>query len=224
MNFLSHFYFDRNNTNPYEILGMVMPDLLKNANKLWSPHPEKNEELFKDNQAHIGILKGWKRHLQVDSLFHNSEFFKHHQHQIKLQLRDVLVGSPVKPFFLGHISLELMLDSLLITENLIDVRCFYNHLNKIDTLELESFIKLNNISNTEHFFCFFEIFKKEEYLFSYANPSKISYALKRICMRLWENPFTIEQEEALTERLIKYKNSLSEEFIFIFDSIDAQLN
>ena len=33
MNFLSHYYFDRDVTNCYHILGIVLPDLLKNADK-----------------------------------------------------------------------------------------------------------------------------------------------------------------------------------------------
>jgi hypothetical protein len=43
-------------------------------------------------------------------------------------------------------------------------------------------------------------------------------------MRIWENPFTQEQEIALTKSLLNYKDGLSEEFIFIFETIDAQLD
>ncbi|MDA9555170.1 hypothetical protein N9R54_02930 [Pelobium sp.] len=224
MNFLSHFYFDRQNTNAYEVLGAVLPDLIKNANKTWNPHPEKNESLFADNPAHQAILKGWKKHLKVDNLFHNADFFKHHQHEIKLCLKKTLAGSPVKPFFLGHISLEILLDSLLITEGLIDVNTFYKHLNAVDTDELSSFLTLCKISDLEQFFKYFNIFKNEKYLFSYAQTDKITYALKRICMRIWDQPFSPEQEELLTKSLLAYKNNLSEEFIFIFEMIDGQLN
>ena len=224
MNFLSHFYFDRNNTNAYEVLGAVLPDLLKNANKTWNPHPEKHQELFKDNSNHAALLTGWKKHLQVDNLFHNSDFFKHHQHQIKLCLRDNLIGSPIKPFFLGHVSLELMLDSLLITEELINVESFYSHLNQVDIAELTSFLTRCKIPDIDHFLHFFHLFKKEEYLYSYAQSEKITYALKRICMRIWDNPIQPEQEIAITKSLLKYKDGLSEEFIFIFEIIDAQLN
>lgn len=224
MNFLSHFYFDRNNANAYEVLGAVLPDLLKNANKSWTPHPEKHQELFKNHPIHTDLLRGWKKHLEVDNLFHNSDFFKHHQHQIKLCLKDNLIGSPVKPFFLGHVSLELMLDSLLITKELINVKFFYKHLNQVDITEVISFLKLCQIPDINQFLHFFTIFKKEEYLYSYAQTEKITYALKRICMRIWENPFTQEQEIALTKSLLNYKDGLSEEFIFIFETIDAQLD
>jgi hypothetical protein len=224
MNFLSHFYFDRKNPNPYEVLGIVLPDLLKNANKNWNLHPEKNESHYDLMPHQKSILKGWKRHLKVDQLFHNSIFFKYHQHEIKLILRDILKDSQVKPFFIGHISLELLLDSLLITRQIISVDFFYHQLNAIEKSELDLFLRLNKIENTEQFHNFYTKFISERYVYSYAEESKIAYALRRICMRIWENPFSLAQENEITERLIKYKKRLSEEFIIIFDDIESQLN
>ena len=203
---------------------MVLPDLIKNADKTWNFHPEKNEHLFIGNKNHEAILKGWKRHLMVDQIFHDADFFKYHQHQIKLLIRKSLKGSTVKPFFIGHISLELLLDSLLLTENIIQPTPFYNYLDQVNEQELSSFLSLNDLENTEKFFKFFTMFKKEQYIFSYAKPENITYAIKRICMRLWKDPFTNEQEDALTQSLINYKNELADKFIFIFEVIDAEIN
>ncbi|OAQ42188.1 hypothetical protein A5893_03470 [Pedobacter psychrophilus] len=224
MNFLSHYYFDRNNSNPYEVLGMVLPDLIKNADKSWNIHLEKNAQLFTDNDESKSLIKGWERHLLVDRLFHSSSFFYHHQHEIKLKIREAIIESPVKPFFLGHISLELLLDGFLLSENLIDVNKFYDLINRVDENVLEQFLFLNGIEDTEKFFRFFTMFKNEKFLFSYTNPEKITYALKRICMRLWQNPFTEEQEQSLTKSLILYKSKLSGEFLPIFELIESQLN
>jgi acyl carrier protein phosphodiesterase len=224
MNFLSHYYFDRKSSNPYEVLGMVLPDLIKNADKSYNIYPEKNEHIFLGNKHHSALLNGWKRHLQVDKIFHNSPFFFHHQHQIKLLIKNAISDSPVKPFFLGHISLELLLDNLLISEGLIDVENFYKLINEVDEKILKQFISLNGIADTDKFFKFFAMFKNEKYLFSYTNLDKITYALERICMRLWKNPFTKEQADSLTKSLILYKTKLSEEFLTIFELIDSRLN
>ncbi len=224
MNFLSHYYFDRYNENPYEVLGIILPDLLKNANKSWNIHPEKKTKLFESEKIQNSILNGWKRHLEVDRLFHGSAFFKHHQHQIKLVIRDSIKESPVKPFFLGHISLELMLDSLLILKDVIEVEEFYRKLDGVSSESINLFLSLNGISDLEQFNNFFERFKKEKYVYNYAKDEQITYALKQICKRLWKDPFTIEQEGELTLRLADYKKKLGEDFIIIFDHIDAQLN
>ncbi|HTN21486.1 MAG TPA: hypothetical protein VL125_13475 [Pelobium sp.] len=223
MNFLSHYYFDRTKENPYEVFGMVLPDLLKNADKTWNVHPEKHSILVSSPRQN-NIITGWKRHLEVDRIFHNSEFFKYHQHQIKLSIREVISSSPVKPFFLGHIGLELLLDSLLISEKLISIEKFYIKLASIEEEEIRLFLQLNLITDQDKFFRFFNNFVAEKYLYNYADESKIAYALKRICMRLWTNPFTPEQEVAITQCLVDYKKELREDFIIIFDQIDAQIN
>ncbi len=203
---------------------MVLPDLIKNADKSLNLLPEKNVRLNHECEDIKSLLFGWKRHLKVDRVFHSSPFFFHHQHQIKLLIKDAIINSPVKPFFLGHISLELLLDSLLLSENLINVENFYALINKVNDKTLKQFINLNGFEDTDKFFKFFDMFKNEKYLFSYADPEKVTYALKRICMRLWQDPFDEDQERNLTKSLILYKTKLSEEFLPIFELIDSQLN
>ena len=224
MNFLSHFYFDRHNPNPYETLGCLLPDLVKNTDRKWNIYPEKqNPELF-SNPLHQQILSGWKKHLQVDILFHSSEFFLHHQHQLKQSLKVILNGSPVKPFFLAHIGVELLLDSLLISEEKINVDRVYQHLAEVDESVLNLFLEINRIEDIQRFDKFYKSFMKEKYLWAYADDHKISYSLKRICMRIWEQPFSVKQETKLTAILTDYKIKLSQDFIFIFDFIAARLN
>jgi hypothetical protein len=222
MNFLSHYYFDRDNTKAYEVLGSLLPDLLKNANNSWNIHPEKKDHHYQ-NPAHSHLLKGWKKHLLVDKIFHNTAFFFFHQHQLKLELREVIKNSPVKPFFLGHIALELILDHLLLTEKKINVDQLYLHLNQISHQDIESFFRLNDLEHTEKFSLFFESFKKDQYLKKYIEVKNISYSLKRICMRLWNNPFTLQQEEEMTKIIEQYISKLRGEFILIFDEIESQL-
>ena len=224
MNFLSHFYFDRYNRNPYETLGCLLPDLVKNTDRKWNIYPEKqNPEIFSD-PLHQQILRGWKKHLQVDILFHSSEFFLHHQHQLKQSLKLILNDSPVKPFFLAHIGVELLLDSLLIHQKMIDVDRVYQHLEEVDESVLNLFLEISRIEDIQRFDKFYESFKKEKYLWAYAEDHKISYSLKRICMRIWDDTFSTQQEAELTIILTDYKIKLSQDFIFIFDFIAARLN
>lgn len=60
MNFLSHYYFDRDINNCYHILGIVLPDLLKNADKNIILHPEKLHHPDKNINS---IIAGWNKHL-----------------------------------------------------------------------------------------------------------------------------------------------------------------
>jgi len=223
MNFLSHFYFDQSAKDPQFILGLVLPDLIKNAHKDWKIHPQKYEELFLADEAHMAILSGWKKHLSVDKYFHSSDFFLHHTHQIKELIQTWLIKSRVWPSFLAHISLELMLDSLLITENMVSVDDFYQQLEKIDRTKLKHFLELNQIPNPEIFFQFYDRFVDSKYLNSYRDSHQISYALNRICMRLWPQGLEQETQHKLNSSLIQYLVVLKSDFRSIFNQIELQL-
>ncbi len=220
MNFLSHFYFDRETDNCYLILGTVMPDLLKNADKNIIIHPEK---IHHSNPGVSSIIKGWNKHLEVDRYFHSSEFFLSHSHQLKKLLLPAMEGSPVKPFFLGHIALELILDNLLLTTGRVTADGFYAHLDGCEATVVQEFLTVAGIKDTGFFFKFYEDFKRSRYLYTYAETREIAYALKRICMRVWKNPFTPENEAQMNGILMTYREGLKDNFMIIFDEIDSKL-
>ena len=220
MNFLSHFYFDRDTDNCYHILGTLMPDLLKNADKTIVLHPEHLTHPDKNIMSMIG---GWQKHLAVDKHFHSSEFFTYHSHQLKLELLPALEGSPVKPFFLGHIGVELILDNLLVTTDKISVDDFYTHLSGCREDVIIDFLTCSGMKDPQRFIAFFEQFKRSEYLRTYKDTSQVAYALKRICMRIWKNPFTTEQEVVLSNIVLNYRTRLEPNFMEIFDLIRSKL-
>ncbi|MFD1256495.1 hypothetical protein ACFQ3S_06765 [Mucilaginibacter terrae] len=216
MNFLSHYYFDRYTPNCYHVLGTVMPDLLKNADKSIILHPQQQH--YPSGSLHQ-LYNGWQKHLLVDRHFHNSEFFKTHSHQLKLQLRPAIEGSPVKPFFLGHIAIELILDNLLLTTNQVNADDFYAHLSSCDDTVISMFLTISDMKDPSLFTRYFENFKRNKYLHSYAQTEQVAYALKRICMRIWPNPFTPEQEAAMNEVIVSYRQSIETSFMEIFGEI-----
>jgi hypothetical protein len=220
MNFLSHYYFERGTTNCYHTLGTVLPDLLKNADNSVNIHPEK---LQHPNPAINDIISGWRKHLEVDRDFHSSDFFITRSHELKKLLLPAINGSPAKPFFIGHIALELILDNLLITTNKIAVDDFYDQLNSCNNGLIEEFLHYAGLSDTTRFFHFYESFKKSRYLETYDQEEKIAYAIKRICMRIWKDPFTAQQEEQMTGALTAYRKSMYPHFMSIFDEISCRL-
>jgi len=222
MNFLSHFYFDRHCDDPHLVLGAVLPDLVKNARKDWNLHPEKNAEQF-SGSFESSILKGWRRHMIVDRSFHNSLFFSEHTAGIKRAIVPALKNSVVRPSFLAHISLELMLDSTLLTENHIQSVDFYSHLKQSDRETINRFLKLNNIEETNQFFTFFDKFIQSNYLESYRESHNIMYALNRICMRVWKDPLTDYEIHALGEILNHYHHNLLGNYMEIFEEINVKL-
>jgi hypothetical protein len=222
MNFLSHFYFDRKSTDCHLILGTVLPDLVKNARKDWNLHPEKKADLVTGTFEH-SILTGWKRHLAVDKHFHNSAFFNEHTGAIRTAISPILKSSPVRPSFLAHISLELMLDGLLLTQDIINAEELYSHLRNSDRIALSRFLEMNKMDDTPYFFKFFDRFIESSYLNSYRETGHIMYALSRICMRIWDEPFNETQMLQLTSVLMAYNEHLLDDYMTIFEDIEGDL-
>lgn len=222
MNFLSHFYFDRHSEDPHLVLGAVLPDLLKNARKDWNLHPERNAERFSSN-FESSILEGWRRHMIVDRNFHNSDFFSEHTSGIKKAIIPALKNSVVRPSFLAHISLELMLDGTLLTENHVQTVDFYSHLRQSDREAINRFLKLNNIQDTSQFFIFFDKFIQSNYLESYRESQNIMYALNRICMRVWKDPLNDSEILVLGDILNDYHLNLLGNYMEIFEEINVKL-
>ncbi len=224
MNFLSHFYFDRYTADPDLVLGTVLPDLVKNARKDWHLHPQKHEEDFQHSEKMCAILSGWKRHLEVDLYFHSSAFFAGQTKTIRLLIAPILQNSPVRPSFLAHISLEIMLDSILLSKNIVNPDDFYEQLKKSDRSSLTQFLNLSMLDDCPRFFQFFDKFIEVSYLHKYREGSDMVYALNRICMRLWQDPLNETQKLQLAAILSDYKEYLETIFMTIFDDIESRLN
>lgn len=206
------------------VLGVVLPDFIKNAQKDYNLYPLKIKHLFEEEPHQISILNGWKRHIEVDQIFHSSNFFQEYTNELKQLILPSCENSPVKPFFLAHIGLELVLDHLLIVDRLININTFYHQLAGADKTALNSFLRTSSLENTEVFFKFLNRFISSRYLLSYQKIENIAYALNQICKRLWDNPFTDPQLSALTEQLDKFKDTIKDDYLSIFGYIETELN
>lgn len=223
MNFLSHFYFERYATQPERVLGSLLPDLLKNVDKGYIFHPQKHEEQLFLHPQSMAISEGWYRHVEVDKLFHSSEFFLQHCHVLRKQLEPVLKGLPIRPSFMAHIAVELLLDHLLIEHNLINVSRLYEHLEQVNRPILKSYLKTIGLEDTDDFMRFYEQFLQWRYIFEYKDITQISKPLFNISKRIWA--FNAEQQhhEALTEVLINYNNNQLTNFKEIYTYIQDNM-
>jgi len=222
MNFLSHYYFDRLSEDACVVMGTVLPDLIKNA-KQANLYPQKNEFLFTGNTEEESLLKGWKRHLNVDLYFHSSVFFLEKTTELKILIKPIVENTLVRPSFLAHIGLELLLDHLLIEHNLIQVNQFYEYLSEAKKASLSDFLAHAGLQDQTVFFKFLDDFISSKYLFSYQKMDNISYALNRICMRLWPQSLDQNQLDALTIQLEIFKKILQKDFFQIFEEIEHKL-
>lgn len=223
MNFLSHFYFVREYDDPYLIMGTVLPDLTKNHRKEWILHPGKHAQALGGTPETAALYKGWMLHLEVDRLFHSSAFFREHTIALRKAIAEIAGRTPFRPFFLAHIAYELILDSLLVTENQVDVPRFYRMLIRCKRSPVNVFLQQNKIRETSGFFSFLESFIASRYLESYRKPSNMVYALNRVAQRVWDAELSEEETEALTRLFAAYKTGLQRQYLDVFKEINNQL-
>jgi acyl carrier protein phosphodiesterase len=224
VNFLSHFYFERFALDAEKVLGALLPDLLKNADKSYSFQIHKYEDQLHFHPKSIALYEGWSRHVAVDKLFHSSDFFYTHTHNLRKQIEDTVQDLPIRASFLAHISLELLLDHLLIKHSILNVNRLYEHLTTIDRSVLTSFLKVLGDVDIDRFLAYYDSFIASKYIIQYDDINNISYALFNICSRVWNFKESEQHVSELTSHLINYEvnylKSYKEIFLVIQDKIE----
>ncbi|ERJ60976.1 hypothetical protein [Sphingobacterium paucimobilis] len=223
MNFLSHYYFERYAIEPEQVLGGLLPDLLKNVDKKYSFQIHKYDDILNTTPKAHAITEGWRRHVEVDRLFHNSEFFYKHTHQLRLAIEKDIVDLPIRASFLAHIGLELLLDHELIAHDLLNVGRLYDHLAHVDRKDVSSYLQHLGRIDTTLFFDFYDRFLASRYIFDYAKVENLPHALFNICRRIWKFEVTEWHVRRLGESLEEYRETQLQGFFDIYSYLSQQL-
>ena len=222
MNFLSHFYFERHLPQPERVIGVLLPDLLKNANKELTIHPVRFETSLLGHPKTAPMYEGWNRHVLTDKIFHNLPFFFEHTHELKILLKPVVEATPIRPSFLSHIALELLLDHLLLRDEHVQTNVFYDALEKVDQQALQRFLTTCGIDQPKFFFDYLQSFMRHRYVESYIHLDQVAFALTQICKRLWVFDRDLLDMNAFQEVLNRYSEVLRPVFMDVFHEIDLQ--
>lgn len=223
MNFLSHYYFERFAPSSERVVGSILPDLLKNVNKDYNFHPHRFEDQLLANIDTFEIDKGWQRHVEVDKLFHSSEFFIEHNHQLRRILDPIVHDLPIRASFLAHIAIELILDHLLICDEVVKVDRLYEHLAGANQQAIRKYIHVIGVEDVESFILFYNEFIEWRYISDYAYLTNISKPLFNISKRLWEFEATAQHHQLLTHALVDYRDRHMKDYKMIYHYIQDKL-
>ncbi|WP_164122358.1 MULTISPECIES: hypothetical protein [Sphingobacterium] len=223
MNFLSHYYFERYAVDPEQVLGGLLPDLLKNVDKGYSFQLHKYEPALSSTPKSKSITAGWERHVEVDRLFHNSDFFYKHTHQLRIVIEQDILNLPIRASFLAHIALELLLDHELIAHDLLNVGRLYEHLEEVDRKAVAIYLYGLGKVDIDRFFIFYDKFIASKYIFEYAKVENLPHALFSICKRIWKFEVGDTHIQQLGERLEDYQKEHMSGFLEIYNYITQKL-
>jgi hypothetical protein len=171
-------------------LGVALPDLLSAYDRQLRFHQSRVQKQLAVSQ-NIPLWLGVKNHLITDAFFHKSEFFKKSYQEIRpILIRTLPPELNVRPFFLGHIAVELLLDHWLLKNNPSLAGQFYATLQPIDLgrtrTELESFFAIK----IDRFDYFMNKFMTLRFVESYSDLKNLIGAMNRMLMRTRQEPIT----------------------------------
>lgn len=226
MNFVSHYYLDREHTSSMFLLGISTPDLLSDFRKgirLRQVHlPLIMESDASEGQ--IQFYNGVLRHFEVDRLFHSSDFFQSETRYISSQLRNIFNKREIERiFFVSHILLELMMDRILIMNDkniLDDYYATYTPSNIQKTIRLSEWISRRPLPG---YYSYLIRFSQKKFLYQYRQLAFIVRVMRQIFTKVRLEKTAFLYDSRLFRFLESYQPYLKSKIPYCMCEIERQL-
>ena len=172
--------------DPYLLAGTAVPDWLNVVDRQARVR-SKNAAQFTDhsNSPIARLARGIVRHHQDDAWFHQTPAFVELSYQFTMQIRDALPGDDgLRPSFLGHILVELLLDAALIQEFPDELHAYYDCLEQVDSELISRAINLMQTRRRVDMSIFLPRFLAIRFLYDYLEDAKLLFRLNQIMNRV----------------------------------------
>ncbi|TWT50704.1 hypothetical protein Pla22_34470 [Rubripirellula amarantea] len=189
MNFLCHAlpYLE---TNPLVAICTGVPDWLSAVDrkvrarrKMAALHLDSDDQKLRDVAA--GIMK----HIDDDRWFHSTEAFTHTNLELAVELRDLLPGDTgFRPMFVGHIVIEMLLDSIWIRRDRSFGEQYYSAVENADAREIERCVNVITGKPTMALAPLIGRFAEVAFLYDYAEPEGMLLRLNQVMKRVKLQP------------------------------------
>jgi hypothetical protein len=186
MNFLAHYYFHKDNNNNYFTVGLTMPDLLSFHSRKIRLTKQVLKKLFSKeiNQNIRSHIIGMSIHLDLDSWFHSSKFFKKNLIFLQNKYIDFNKEKEQLPHFYSHIILEIFIDRYLLTIHPDIADNFYLSYKKFDFSKVSKIFNELEYFDNSKFLSFANDVANSTFLKEYTDDYSIMSVLKRVSKRI----------------------------------------
>jgi hypothetical protein len=212
MNFLSHYYLDSEKDNIYFNFGLILPDLMGIYRRGWKLSSKQHK--FDGIPELREILRGVIKHYELDSVFHQSGFFRKFTDLMADQLNAEGEDLPTyKRHFIAHILLELIIDRVIIKKHKKVAVQFYNDLVRLDLEIIRKFFLGEPPDLLEGFINLVNRFRFEQNLYKYLDNDIIVFSLNRVLARV--KVFNIaegQEKERVISITTRVEKMLSDDF------------
>lgn len=220
MNFLSHYYTLPTAENPYEILGVILPDLVKNFSKF---HNQNKDESY--TKTHLKAMqKGVQLHILGDAIFHQNALFLDFEQIAKEKLEQNKTITIQRKYIVAHILVELLIDQFIIQNNANILTEFYQKLDEIDTNQAKNFFqKEKNSFYQANFVENFTKFRKLAFLDYLKENEGLIFTLNKVLGKKFAYNFEIQAKE-WNNLISSIKNEIAKDIPMLLNEIKQKLN
>jgi hypothetical protein len=184
MNYFAHAlpYLDR----PYFAAGTGVPDWLMVADRQVRLRVKHVEPFAADTDpVTSAVAGGVLDHLNEDARFHTTRTFAELLWQFTVTVRDALDDQyGLRPSFLGHLLVEVLLDAALIEEKPHLLERYYQLLHEIDPMQVQAVVNRMAPRRTERLAIMIEEFRRQRVLWDYLQDDKLLMRLNQVMQRV----------------------------------------
>jgi hypothetical protein len=184
MNYFAHAY--RFLDDPYFVAGTGVPDWLVVADRRVRIRRKHAESLPDDaDPVTASIARGVVQHLRDDGRFHEGRVFVASTLKLTTWLRGVLdEPSGLRPSFLGHLLVEVLLDASLIADDPARLDEYYRVLDSIDGRRVEEAVNRIAPRPTTRLVPLISRFRRERILWDYLDDARLLVRLNQVMRRV----------------------------------------
>ncbi|QDU77772.1 hypothetical protein Pan97_48510 [Bremerella volcania] len=171
---------------PYFLAGTAVPDWLNVVDRKCRARSKKALPLCESSDAmEAQVAAGIVQHHADDDWFHRTEEFNRLQWDFTKRIRDFLgKDSGLRPSFLGHILVELLLDSALIEDDPDELDAYYAALKEVDGALVQQTVQRIAERPAERLDWFIGRFVEVRFLEDYPDDEKLLYRLNQVMQRV----------------------------------------
>ena len=172
--------------DPYFLAGTAVPDWLNVVARKVKARSKLAAEFVEDADPRLAALaRGVVQHHADDGWFHETAAFAELSWQLTARVRDALPPDDgLRPSFLGHILVELLLDSILIDDEPERLEAYYGALSAVDPDFVQEAVGRMATGVPERLAEFVPLFIRERFLWDYGDDGKLWFRLNQVMRRV----------------------------------------
>jgi hypothetical protein len=183
MNYFAHAlpFLDR----PHFLAGTAVPDWLTVTDRSLRIRPRHADVRRHDSdRCTAEVATGVLQHFRDDARFHATRAFAETSLELTGRVRDALAGEAgLRPAFLGHLLVELLLDAVLIADSPERLTEYYRVLDQLDAERIEAAVNRIAPRPTRRLAAFIELFRRERVLWDYLEDASAMIRLNQVLRR-----------------------------------------